>query len=386
MRTRSLRTVAAIGATALALTACGGGGGGTPEEVVANGLAARFDNGAAFTLSIEGDLEELEERFGEEAPPEAAALFNEGLIRGAMSEDGFALAIGPGAGFVEIRAIDETLYFRVDLDALADFSADMDAQIPDRATLQAQVDQFGLSEELTAVTQTALDGGWVGVTGLSEEALESLAEDFGMSTGEPAEGQEEQARAILEGLGFLDGETFTERYLIVEGDGPTYDVTIKARALVAAFVKLTQEIQESLGAAAMMAPEADMPDPADVPEEISGITVTVENGKLTRVAGDIAAIGQSAGEDTGELQVGDLAVVLALEDIGSQLDVPADAQTVSFDQLLQAAMAAMFSGGLGGLDDLGDVPDLSDLEDLGDLDPDDLAELEELLDQLPDPS
>ena len=349
--------MAAVGASVLALTACsgdGGGAAGSPEEAVAQGLEARLQDGAAWSLSVDGDLDALAEQAGEPVPPEVEALFDEGLVRGAISPDGgFAMTLGADDGFFEMRAVEEALYLRMDLQALRELSPQSSGQVPDPEQLRAQVQQLGLPPTLQMTAEAALDGGWVGITGLTREAMQSFAEEFGgamggaLPSGDEASEAAEDMRTLLEEEGLLDGQQLTERFLDVEGEGPTYDVTIRARELVETINAVNAELQDSLGAMAGSAPQ-EVPSPGEVPEEVSGFTITVEDGQATEIAGDVAAIAESAGEDPGELGEGDVTVRLALDALDDQLDVPSEATTVDFQELVQAAMGAMFSGTMGG--------------------------------------
>lgn len=352
---RTFRTIAAAGAVALALTACtgegGGGGGGAadlpadaaPEEVVAAALGARLENGAAFTFSLDGDLDAIAAETGEEIPPEAEALFADGLIKGAVApEGGFALSFGEGDGFFEMRAVEEALYLRVDLAAVAETFPDEAASMPDPAALLGQLDALGLPSDLQDVATAALNGEWVGITGLSQEQLQRLAEDFGGAVDLPTGGLEDQQEAIegiLEEYGLADGEAFTSRYLTVSGDGPTYDVAVMAKEFVTALNGIAADLEDQFGQAAT----DDLPSTDDVPESVEGFTITVTDGAVTEIAGDFAAIATSVGEDTEGLSEGDVVARLALSDLGDQLAVP-DATTVDLQDLVQSLMGAMMSG------------------------------------------
>src|SRR5690606_26985270 len=111
------------------------------------------------------------------------------------------------------------------------------------------------------------------------------------------------------------GEALTDRYLVVSGDGPTYDVALKARAFVEALVDISREMGELTGAAG--ADTEDLPDPADVPEEIDGVQVTVADGVATEIRADMVTLAQAMGEDTEEFEPGDLTLVLELGDLGN---------------------------------------------------------------------
>lgn len=346
--------MAAVGAVALALTGCSDDGGGelgpdaSGAEVVAQGLGDRLDNGAAFTLTIDGDLEALAEESGEPVPPELEEVLADGLVSGAFSPDGgFALTLGAGDGFFEVRAVDEALYLRLDLAQVAETFPDA-GEVPPPDVLRGQLQALPLGPEVAAVAEAALDGRWIGITGLSQEALQGFAESFGgaVPPDEDVEAQQEAMRDVLEERGLLDGQAFTERYLVVEGEGPTYMLTVMARDLVTTLNEVAAEVEASLGPAA--GEMGELPDATDVPEELSGFSVTVEDGTATAIGADVAAIGQSAGEDTGDLEPGDLLVTLDLEDLGDQLSVPGDATTIGFEALITGVMGAFMGGGLAG--------------------------------------
>ena len=271
---------------------------------------------------------------GEPAPPEVLGLFEDGFLSGALSpEGGFAMDLGQ---FLQFKVVDEALYLRVDLGELAAYSPDAASGLPSAAELQGMVAAFGLPPALEELAGAALGGDWIGVTGLTEEAIESFSQNFGleMPTNDDASEQEERVRAIMDDLGLLDGTAFVESYLEVSGDGPTYDVTVQARKLADTLVELAGDLEDLTGGAT-----GDVPDPADVPETISGIQVTVEDGRVTRITFDVAAVGQSAGEDTGDMEPGDLFVHLDLGEITDELDVP-DATTIDFSELQNALMGA----------------------------------------------
>lgn len=380
--------MAAAGAAMLALTACSGDGGdelgadAAPAEVVAAGLDARLENGAAFTLSMDGDLEAIAERAGEPVPPELADMMEEGLVSGAFApEQGFAMTLGADGGFFEMRAVDEALYLRLDLEAIASSFPEA-GEIPPPDMLRGQIQEFGLPPDIQGLAEAALDGQWVGITGLSEEALTGFAESMGgtVPSSEDAEAQQEALTDILEEKGLLDGETITERYLTVEGDGPTYLVTVMARELVETLNEVAAELEANLGAAAG-ADMGELPDTADVPETLSGFSVTVEDGTATAVGMDMAMMAESAGEPIEEIEPGELVMQVELDDLGDQLAVPGDATTIDFESFVTAVMGAMFMGGMGDMGAGGDAGDLGglDLEDLEQLEGAEDLDLEELL-------
>lgn len=349
--------MAAASIAALALVGCSGDGGGGselgadagPEEVVAEGLGNRLENGAAFAISFEGDVDKLEQEAGESMPPELKELLTEDQITGAFQpEGGFALTIGADDGFLQMRAVEEALYLRFDLEALADLAGEEGAQIPPPEQLKGQLGMFGLPPDVQAVAEAALSGEWVGITGLTQQQLQDFAESMGQTVPDDSEVEDQQDAVmdILEERGLTDGTTFTERYLQVEGDGPTYDVTVMARQLVTTLNEISTELETTLGAAAG-GMDDDLPDASEVPETLSGFSVTVEDGAATAVGADLAAVAQSAGEDTEGVEPGDLVLVVTLSDLGDQLSIP-DATTIAFEDLVSGVMGGMMGGGLSG--------------------------------------
>lgn len=354
MRVRGTKALALVGATTLALTACSddGGGGGlsadaSPAEVVAAGLEERFENGASFTFQLEGDLDAIAERVGEPAPPEAEALFNEGLISGAFHpEDGLAMTVGADGGFFEMRAVEEAMYLRLDLDALQQFAPE-GSEIPSADVLLGQLQAFPLPPDVTALAEAAIGGQWVGITGITQQALTDFAETMGQPVPDQEQASEQQqaVRDVLEEQGLLDGTTLVERFLQVEGDGPTYAVTVMARELVTALNEVSAEVESALGPAAG-GMSSDLPSTDEVPETLSGFAITVEDGAATALAADVAEVMESAGE-TGDIEAGDVVATLTLDDLGDQLAVPADATTIAFEELVGGVMGGLM-GGMGG--------------------------------------
>lgn len=346
--------MAVAGAAVLALTACSGDDGGgsalpanaEPAEVVAAGLGERLENGASFTLTVDGDLEAIAERSGEPVPAELEQLLSDGLISGAFSPDGgFALTIGADGGFVEMRAVEEALYLRLDLDQVATTFPDA-GEIPPPEVLRGQLEALPLPADLSAVATAALEGEWIGITGLSQEALQDFAQTMGAPPAEDMTEQEDAVRSVLEDEGLLDGQAFTERYLVVEGDGPTYDLTLMARDLVTTLNEVSAELEASLGAAA--GDMGDLPTADEVPETLTGFSVTVEDGAATAIVADIATVAESAGETTQDIEPGDLVMTIALADLGDQLSVPDGATTIDFESLVTGVMGGLMGGGLGG--------------------------------------
>jgi hypothetical protein len=370
---KSMRALALTTTAALAVTACGGGGAASsPDAALAEGIQARFDDGMAFEVAFDGDMEAALADLGEPVPEPMLELLGGSLMSGAYRADvGMAMAFGD---LFEIRAVDEAVYLRVDLEAAAELGGEtMDPADP--AAVGTTLPP-SLQDAYSALTT----GGWVGVTGLSAEAMQDLAGSMGAPAPDQTADEDavQQLRDALAEQDMGDAASFVETYLVVTGDGPTYDVTVKARELATALEALSAEVDAAAGTSGA---SADLPDTGDVPEEISGITATVEGGELTEVRIDGAALAESTGADAAEVdELGDTTMLMTMTDVDDQLDAPDAAATVAFEDLMGAIMGMMLGG-------MGDMGDMGGAGDLGDLPPELLEELPtEMLSELPTPS
>jgi hypothetical protein len=271
----------------------------------------------------------------------------DGLFAGAYQPpDKMAIAIGGDAPWLEFRTLGEELYFRVDLAGLAEFSDD-DMQLPSAVELQAMIGEMGLSAEIAAVAQAAVQGDWVGITGLTEEAMQGLSESFGVPMPTPDAQASEDMRDALERAGLLDGDELTERYLIVTGGEGAYEVEVKARALVTALAEALADLEQyAEGFTAN-----DMPDPTDVPEQVGGMTITLDDGKADLITLDVFEIGSafdSQGMAEAGIGEGDAKLVVDFDDLdASRVAAPEGATTITFEALIQG-LAPLFMGLLGG--------------------------------------
>ena len=343
--TRSLAAVST--AAALGLAACGGPGvPASPSDAVAQGLDARLQDGFSFALAFEltdAGRASLVRDNGEQM----AQILEDGLLAGAYQPpDKLAISIGGERPWLEVRQLTEELYLRVDLEGLAEFGGE-DMDLPSPVELQAMIGEMGLSAEIAAVAQAAVRGDWIGITGMTEEALAGIGQSLGVPMPTPDAQASEDIRDALEGAGLLDGEQLTQRYLIVTGGEGAYEVEVKARALVAALTEALAELEQyAEGFTA-----TDMPDPDDVPETVTGITITVEDGKADLITFDVFEIG-SAFDDQAMAEAGigegDAKLVIDFDDLdASRVAVPEGATTITLDALVQG-LAPLFMGFLGG--------------------------------------
>lgn len=342
-------SIATIATTAtLGLAACGGPGApANPSDAVAQGLDARLQDGFSFDLSFEltdAGRDSLVRDSGEDV----AQLLEGGLLSGSYQPpDKMAIAIGGDEAWLEVRTLGEEIYFRIDLAGLQTLTGE-DMQIPSAVELQAMLGEMGLQGEIAAVAQAAVQGDWVGVTGLTEEAMQGLSEQFGVPMPTPDPQASEDIRAALERAGLLDGDELTERYLIVTGGEDAYEVEVKARALVTALMDVAGELEQY----AEGFTSADMPDTADIPEQIGGVTITLDGNKADLVTLDLVEIASAFDEASVAeegLTEGDVQLIVDFDDLDtSQVAAPEGATTITFEALMEG-LAPLFMGLFGGM-------------------------------------
>ena len=329
---RFTRLAAVSAVAALTLTACGGDDGG--------GAAG---GARGFTLAFDGDVDKMNEVSDSPLPDNLRFIFEDTLVTGAFDVEAgsFAMSIGPDDGLFGIRVLEDSFYAKVDLPEMASIDPEAFAGA-DPADLRSQLDQFGafLDDELVNLLGAAIDGNWIGVTGIDEEAANDLMADLGVEVPDESEVQDQSAelQAELEGLLTVEDGQIVSDYIELEGDGPTYSATLKARD----FVEFVNGLAGELGGVTGMAGAPTEIPASDVPEEIGGIEVTVDGDQVTRISVDFKTLGDSLGEDTEGMAEGDLTLNLEFTEVGDQLSAPGDASTISFDDL--ASIIEDFAG------------------------------------------
>lgn len=348
-RLTSTFTAVSMAAT---LAACGGPGAAPadPADAVAQGLDARLEDGFSFGVSL--DLtDQARDSLSFDIGMEMVELLEDGLVSGAYQPpDRMSLSLGGVDPWLEFRTSSEAIYLRFDLDGFMTMTGE-EIDVPSPTELQQMFQESGVSAEITTFLQAALDGRWVGITGLTEEAIQGLSQSLGMPTPEP--GDVEDIEDVLERAGLLDGEELTDRYLIVTGGDGAYEVEVKARELMTALMQVATE----LGQYAEGFAPTDMPDPAEVPEQISGISITLDEGnKADLVTLDIVEMVTAFDPDVVAeegLNDGDINLVIDFDDLDpSQVAAPEGAVTMDFETLVGGLMPLFmgFMGGMGGLD------------------------------------
>lgn len=324
-------------------------------------LQERLDRGVAVEITLEADPAGLDD-------PDAAAELQEmlddqaqdgPLLVASRSGDGVARGLMLRGGDLEVRLVDETAYLRADADALEEFT-DGRVPTPDGSDESAPDGPLALLN--------GLDGGWVGISGLTEERLADLA--GGDEVDDPTDAEMEAVEELLAERDLDDLDGLLTSYATVTGDGP-WQVEVHARDLAAALEAVGGQAEDLLGIEAPTdGPHEDGDDPDhdldDLPERVGGITVEAVDGVATRVVVDLAtamealeaahtsddvADDASDGPDAADrrerldaLAAADARLVLTMVDVGDRVDTPADASVVDVE-LLESLLDADGPGG-----------------------------------------
>lgn len=341
-RRRGVEAVAGLAALALLLTGCTGGGlPDDPQEAVATAFENTFEGGTGISASLQVSDRVREQELDDERTRRVVeALGAEDAVRVALRSGEFGLAVALGDGQpLQVRRLSDAFYVLVDVPALVEFlRADVDVE-----ELRGQVGQFSiLLGDLAVFAEAAVNGDWVGVSEVPEDAGEQLRGALG-ATEAPTVDPDEAEQAASE-LGLTDPRAFVERYLEVEeaGEG-TYTATLRLRALVRA----TSDKADELGTGAVAPSDQEL---QDVPETVSGVTIQTEGEQVSAVEVDLAPI-VTAAEDRdavpSDLQEGDAVLRLAFgEPDGALLEAPEDAETVPFQDVVDTLgrFGAMLQG------------------------------------------
>jgi hypothetical protein len=320
-------------AVALVLAACGTAPP-APGDAVGDAVEQTLRGSFAFTLSIDAD--DAGRALLTEEDPKFAALLRTIEIHGTVDRPAMQFTVEAlGFEVLEVRRVDATrTYVRLDPDAVTMLS---EGEV-DAADLRRELEDA--PEEIRPAGEALLTGGWVAI----DHDPDDLGDEdpFGAGLFFP-----------LGPFGLLDGDVgdafrrhvaadvgeFVDRFMLVterEGhDDAVYDVALQARALAQA---ITEMLTEAGGPFSWLTegltPEEVADDFDDVPEAVRGLTVTVAERRVQRLALDVLEIGRSFEEDVPD---GAVRIVADLSDHGSASPVviPDDAVVLDLAELFE---------------------------------------------------
>jgi hypothetical protein len=342
---RTTRRLAAAGASVLlaaGLTACSG----SDEAVQADPAGALSDAAAAFsdyegvelTLRLEGDEAALA---AEVDDPEVVRLLLDSTVtvraRGDGADDAqVEVVVGLGGrDAFEMRAFSEDeLYFRVDLDAIAD--------VVDDPELRSGIDEmvgmagmFGLGDAARA----AAEGRWIALTGLDQ-----LAQLGGVDVDEPTDAEAEEIRQRLaDALQRFLGSDVTVEALGTEPAGERVRATTDGAALQRLVDEIVTIVADVSG---VDQGQLDQFDAEEIPADTRIVLdAWIADGRLTQVGFDLSELDD--GPPAGTL------LLVEIAEFTGDIAVPDDPEPLD--------LFAILGGFLGGMDDLGGAgPDDAD--------------------------
>lgn len=334
------RLLAGLTLTMLLLAGCGQAGGAgeaTPTEALTgaldnletlDSLTTRFS-----LVSTPESLQAAAREDGSELSEDDAAkildssLTVSGDTSGNASDAPAQMVLNvAGADVFELRTVDETLYARADVRALAEHLGG------DPAQLDAVGDQLAAGG-MTYI-KPALDGEWMALQG-----LEQFAEGY---LGQPADPEassedkqlvEQFTTSIKENASVTDaGSDDAGRHLVA---------SVPLRETYEDYAKLVEGLSSSMGGAGM-AP-GELPGAGEIPDEDAKLDVWVSDGQVTQIEFDFMQIRNWTEEEAPE-GLESLALNIALEEFTGEVTAPDDPTVITPEQLLQDFAGGSMTG------------------------------------------
>lgn len=312
------RVLALLAAGGLLATACGAGATGPADPTRALVDAVERTFAQSFSYEVEVDLDEAAERHLLGEQPALRRALRSLRVSGQVDASALALRVEAlGATVAEVRELDRTeTYWRVDAEALEAVTG----QPADRDMfLGGAAEQSSAARELT---DALLAGEWVGVLGETSSPAGTLG------AGDP----ERLREATAEHFGASPAE-FASRFLVAsEQAGPP-----EGQRELAVQLRLRAMVRAGLEMATAAAGRADPEGSRDhlerllegVPTGVDGLTVQVEDRRLTRVVVDVLEL---AGDpDADSRPPGSLQVSVALSEHGQAPPVTAPEGATEFE-------------------------------------------------------
>lgn len=335
-------------ALALVAAACGGDGGPDPSEDPKGALQAALDRlaeyeGVTLTLSIAADTGSLVAvSEGELTEENAQKVIDSSITLSAKqstdpkdAEFELAANIAGIDNAFELRAVDNTLYLRADVEGLASaFGADT-------SQLDAFAQEAGAAPGFEFVGP-ALDGEWIGLTGL-DSALEQFG---GGAVGSPSEADQEAIKKLTDALGDAAEVTAGDK----DGPGDHLVATVNLRDIYSSVSEMAASLTQ--------VPGTELPPESEVPDEDISIDVWIDGGDLTQAEIDLAQMAD-IGESELPEGVEQLAFRIGVEEFTDSVEAPDGAIEVDLMQIFSGLMGSIpgTDGGSGSVEVPADICD-----------------------------
>lgn len=321
--------IAVLIAGALLAGACSDGGSEeaskNPKKAFTDALEALTQyEGITVVLSIEADAADLA---SDELPAEAAqqlvdSSFTVSAKSGETPEDAqaeFTVNVGGNEDAIELKALNQSLYARVEVRELVEAFGGSAAEI-DTAVQQASAAGLDFAQPLA-------DGEWVGV-----EGLDQLVEQF---TGVAPTSDPEQAAALADRLTaiFEDNADVASEGSDDVGDHLVVRVPLK-ETVEEAFAAVQELGGTPAGALPPLEGLDEIPAGAEMP-----VDVWISDGALVQVEVDFVKFAAELGEEPPE-GVEDVAMRMTIEEFTDDVEAPADYTAIDLQEILGGILGA----------------------------------------------
>ncbi len=333
------RLFAGLTVTMLLLAACGPSGSdeATPAEALNEALEdLETTESLTMTFSLISTPESLQAAASEDgsklSEEDAAKILDSSLTVSAETSEAASDAPAEmilniaGENAVEVRIVDEIIYARADVDALADTFGG------DPAEIDAVADQ--LSAGGMTYVKPAVNGEWLALQGFMQ-----FVEGY---TGQPAEPEasEEDKQLVKQFTASIKdnaavtgaGSDEAGRHLVV---------SVPLREAYEDYAKLAENLSEEMGGAGMS--PGELPDAGEIPDEDAKLDVWARDGEVTQIEFDFLQAGSWSNEKAPE-GLETMALRLALADFSGEVAAPEDPVVITPEQIIQDFAGGSMTG------------------------------------------
>ena len=332
------RLFAGLTVTMLLLAACGPAGSddATPTETLTQALEdLETTESLTTTFSLVSTPESLQAAASEDgselSDEDAAKILDSSLtVSGETSGASDApaeivLNIG-GVDVIEMRVVDETLYTRADVNALAETFGG------DPAEINAVADQLAAGG-MTYV-QPAVDGEWLALQGFKQ-----FVEGYAGQPADPEASDEDKQLVEQFTASIKDNASVTEAGS--DDAGRHLVASVPLRETYEDFALLAENLSEDVGGAGM--PAGELPDASEIPDEDAKLDVWVRDGQVTQIEFDFLQVGGWTEEEAPE-GVETMALRVALAEFSGEVAAPEDPVVITPEQLIQDFAGGSLTG------------------------------------------
>lgn len=334
------RLISLLLASAL-LAACAGNGGGpdpaeNPKEALISALRSLNEAGLEVVIDLQTDQESLvalssdggsEPLTAEEADKiiESALTMRTTKEEDPMDSDAeFIADIAGHEAAVEIKAVDQNLYARADVQTLMEeFGQD-----------PAQLEEIRAQGEGLSITEPALAGEWVGISNVDELSQQLTGGQAPTPDEATTEAFTEDMVTALENASEVtsEGEDDIGHHLVANVD---------VRELYTSFMDAIQKVSAGV-------PLGPLPDASEIPEGDLRLDVWVADDRVEQVVLDIIQIGETFSGESAPEGVDEFAVRMDVNEFDETIEAPEDATMLDPSQLMQMLLGGMGGGGSSG--------------------------------------